>query len=244
MSYNNDFAPQNQPQNGRKEAFAAAKATVEIKKMPENEKDTQPDEATVDENKDDNTEKSQIDKDTESVMDDLDNDKGNDKKQTKQLKEENKKLTRENTEIKGKLDKAEKDLNETTDKYMRVCAEYDNFRKRSQKEREGIYADAYSDALKEVLPVIDNLERAAQYNEAEKLAEGLGLILRSTKDMLSKLGVEEFGTAGDKFDPTLHNAVMHVEDDEHGEDEIVDVFQKGYKKGDKIIRHAMVKVAN
>ena len=177
-------------------------------------------------------------------MEDLDTDKGNDKKQTKQLKEENKKLTRENTEIRGKLDKAEKDLNETTDKYMRVCAEYDNFRKRSQKEREGIYADAYSDALKEVLPVIDNLERAAQYNEAEKLAEGLGLIFKSTKDMLSKLGVEEFGAAGDKFDPQLHNAVMHVEDDEHGEDEIVDVFQKGYRKGDKIIRHAMVKVAN
>ena len=199
--------------------------------MPENEKENQPGAAPVEEdntNKEETTE-SGIDKDTESVMDEIDEGKGCDKKQTKQLKEENKKLTRENTEIRGKLDKAEKDLNETTDKYMRVCAEYDNFRKRSQKEREGIYADAYSDALKEVLPVIDNLERAAQYNETEKLAEGLGLI---------------FGAAGDKFDPQLHNAVMHVEDDEHGEDEIVDVFQKGYRKGDKIIRHAMVKVAN
>ena len=188
---------------------------------------------------------SEIDEKTESVMNDLSKkDKKEAVKEVKQLTEENRKLNVKLTETTEELEKTKAELAGLNDKYLRVCAEYDNFRKRSQKEREGIYADAYSDALKEVLPVIDNLERAAQYNETEKLAEGLGLIFKSTKDMLSKLGVEEFGAAGDKFDPQLHNAVMHVEDDEHGEDEIVDVFQKGYRKGDKIIRHAMVKVAN
>lgn len=166
------------------------------------------------------------------------------KEENRQLKEESRKLAAKSAELEGKLSKAEKELSETTDKYMRVCAEYDNFRKRSQKEREGIYADAYADALKEILPIFDNLERASQYTEPEKLTDGMNLIWKSAKDMLGKLGIDEFGAAGDKFDPLIHNAVMHVEDDEHGEDEIVDVFQKGYKKGDKVIRHAMVKVAN
>ncbi|MBQ8510665.1 MAG: nucleotide exchange factor GrpE [Clostridia bacterium] len=166
------------------------------------------------------------------------------KREEKQLKDENKQLTAKLAEATAALDKAKAELTETTDKYMRVCAEYDNFRKRSAKEREGIFADAYSDALKEILPVIDNLERAANYTEPDKLVDGLQLIFKGAGDMLAKLGVEAFGEAGDKFDPNIHNAVMHVEDEAIEEETVVEVFQKGYKKGDRIIRHAMVKVAN
>ena len=135
-------------------------------------------------------------------------------------------------------------LAEEHDNFLRLAAEYDNFRKRTQKERDGIFTDAYSDALKEILPIFDNLERAALYTEPDKLTEGLELIFKSAKDMLTKLGVEEFGAVGEKFDPNIHNAVMHIEDESVGEEEIIEVFQKGYKRGDKIIRHAMVKVAN
>lgn len=139
---------------------------------------------------------------------------------------------------------------------MRMMAEYDNFRKRAAKEREGVYADAYSDLLKQILPVLDNLERAeaackptdADGNAAEadvsKISEGISLTLKSFRDVLAKIGVEEIDAQGKPFDPSLHNAVMHVESDEHDEGTVVDVFQKGYKKGDKVIRYAMVKVAN
>ena len=185
---------------------------------------------------------SEIDKASESVMNELS--KKDKKREDKQLREENRKLTAKNKELGDSLEKAQKEHDELQDKYLRVCAEYDNFRKRTQKERDGIFTDAYSDALKEILPIFDNLERAALYTEPDKLTEGLELIFKSAKEMLSKLGVEEFGAVGDKFDPTIHNAVMHIDDDSVGEDEIIEVFQKGYKRGEKIIRHAMVKVAN
>lgn len=180
---------------------------------------------------------SEIDKASESVMNEL-------SKKDKKLREENRKLTAKNKELGDSLEKAQKEHDELQDKYLRVCAEYDNFRKRTQKERDGIFTDAYSDALKEILPIFDNLERAALYTEPDKLTEGLELIFKSAKEMLTKLGVEEFGAVGEKFDPNIHNAVMHVEDESVGEEEIIEVFQKGYKRGDKIIRHAMVKVAN
>lgn len=166
------------------------------------------------------------------------------KRELKQLREENKQLTAKLADASASLEKKTAELAETTDKYLRICAEYDNFRKRSQKEREGIFTDAYADALKEILPVIDNLERAAQFTETDKLSDGIALIFKSASDMLTKLGVEAFGAAGETFDPLIHNAVMHIEDDSLGESVITDVFQKGYKKGDRIIRHAMVKVAN
>ena len=185
---------------------------------------------------------SEIDKASESVMNELS--KKDKKREDKQLREENRKLTAKNKELGDSLEKAQKEHDELQDKYLRVCAEYDNFRKRTQKERDGIFTDAYSDALKEILPIFDNLERAALYTEPDKLTEGLELIFKSAKEMLSKLGVEEFGAVGDKFDPNIHNAVMHIEDESVGEEEIIEVFQKGYKRGDKIIRHAMVKVAN
>ena len=185
---------------------------------------------------------SEIDKASESVMNELS--KKDKKREDKQLREENRKLTAKNKELGDSLEKAQKEHDELQDKYLRVCAEYDNFRKRTQKERDGIFTDAYSDALKEMLPIFDNLERAALYTEPDKLTEGLELIFKSAKEMLTKLGVEEFGAVGEKFDPNIHNAVMHVEDESVGEEEIIEVFQKGYKRGDKIIRHAMVKVAN
>ena len=185
---------------------------------------------------------SKIDQAAESVMNELS--KKDKKREDKQLREENRKLTAKNKELGDSIEKMRKEHDELQDKYLRVCAEYDNFRKRTQKERDGIFTDAYSDALKEILPIFDNLERAALYTEPDKLTEGLSLIWKSAKDTLTKLGVEEFGAVGEKFDPTIHNAVMHIDDESVGEDEIIEVFQKGYKRGEKIIRHAMVKVAN
>lgn len=170
---------------------------------------------------------SEIDKASESVMNELS--KKDKKREDKQLREENRKLTAKNKELGDSLEKAQKEHDELQDKYLRVCAEYDNFRKRTQKERDGIFTDAYSDALKEILPIFDNLERAALYTEPDKLTEGLELIFKSAKEMLSKLGVEEFGAVGDKFDPNIHNAVMHIDDDSVGEDQIIEVFQKDTK---------------
>ena len=142
------------------------------------------------------------------------------------------------------LEEKEAQISELNDKYLRLAAEYDNFRRRSAKEREGIYGDAYADAMAAIMPVIDNLERAAMYSDAEKVRAGLELTFKSFSDTLDKLGIVAFGEAGETFDPNLHNAVMHIEDEEKGEGESVEVFQKGYKRGDKVIRYAMVKVAN
>ena len=148
--------------------------------------------------------------------------------------------------LEGELEKKEKELAEANDKYMRLFAEYDNFRKRSAKEKEGIYADAYIDALAQILPVLDNLERAAAFEgaDAESLKKGLELTLRSFAETLSKMGVSEIEAAGKTFDPNLHNAVMHIDDENYGESEVVEVFAKGYVRGDKVLRHSMVKVAN
>lgn len=161
-------------------------------------------------------------------------------------KKDVKKLRAELAEVQKKLEAAEAEAAETKDKYLRTLAEYDNFRKRSAKEREGIYADATADSVKGLLPLLDNLKQAQQYADGDpaKVAEGVKMILSSVPDILGKMGVTEFGQAGETFDPAIHNAVMHVEDEEHGEGEILEVFQSGYRMGDKIIRYAMVRVAN
>ena len=166
------------------------------------------------------------------------------KKTDKSDKKKTKELEKKLADCQQALDSKTQECAETSDKYLRMMAEYDNFRKRSAKEKEGIYADAYADALKSILPVIDNLEKAAQYNDAEKVLKGVEMILKSASDALTKMGVTSFGEKGDQFDPNRHNAVMHVEDENLSEGEIVDVFQKGYAKGDKILRYAMVTVAN
>ena len=147
-------------------------------------------------------------------------------------------------ELEKALEEKEKALAEQNDKYMRMMAEYDNFRKRSAKEKEGTYADAYADALKSILPIIDNLERAVGVSDAEGVLKGLEMTLKGAAEALEKMGIESFGAEGDAFDPNMHNAVMMVDSEERKEGEIVNVFQKGYKKGDKIIRYAMVTVAN
>lgn len=131
------------------------------------------------------------------------------------------------------------------DKYLRLYAEYDNYRKRSQKEKDNLYGDIKADVLSKFLPVYDNLERAlAQPTEDEAYRRGVAMIMAQFKATMEKLGVTEIESLGQKFDPNLHNAIMHVDDEEKGENEIVEVFQQGFKVGDKVIRFAMVKVAN
>lgn len=150
-------------------------------------------------------------------------------------------------ELESELEKSKLSLAEANDKYVRLYAEYDNFRKRSQKEKEGTYTDAYIDALTPILPILDNLERAAQYgsDDAESpLAKGLELTLKSFAQTLEKMGVSEIPALGEKFDPNVHNAVMHVDDETFGENEVIEVLMKGYIKGDKVLRYSMVKVAN
>ena len=130
-----------------------------------------------------------------------------------------------------------------TDRYLRMMAEYDNFRKRAANEKDGIYSNACADVLKEILPVIDALEMAVKFGgEGEQILKGVEMTIAKFKEALDKLGVTEIEAK--TFDPNFHNAVMHVEDENFKENEIAEVFQKGYKKGDKIIRYAMVKVAN
>jgi molecular chaperone GrpE len=154
-----------------------------------------------------------------------------------ELQASNKKLEEDKTRL-------ENEANAYKDKLLRLNAEYDNYRKRTAKEKEGIYTDACEDVLKNMFLVLDNLERAASVNgNAEDIKKGIEMTIRQFKDSLEKLLVKEIPTA-EGFDPNLHNAVMHVEDSSFGEKEIVEVFQKGYQRGDKVLRHSIVKVAN
>ena len=144
-----------------------------------------------------------------------------------------------------KIEALEKEQAVLNDRYLRLCAEYDNFRKRSQKEKDALYGDIKANTVSAFLPVYDNLERALkQGTEDEAYRKGVEMIMTQFCSTLEKLGVTPIECLGEKFDPTLHNAVMHVDDEEKGENEIVEVFQKGFKLGDKVIRFAMVKVAN
>lgn len=162
--------------------------------------------------------------------------------ESKADKKKLKKAEAEIAELQKKLEAAEARYAEEEDKYMRMMAEYDNFRKRSVKEKEGVYADAYADCIANILPILDNLERASQSDNLDGVKTGLELTVKAFDHAMNQMGVTEIETK--TFDPNLHNAVMHVEDETLGESEIVEVFQKGYAKGDKVIRYAMVKVAN
>ena len=148
-------------------------------------------------------------------------------------------------------DDAASELAEMKDRYMRLLAEYDNFRRRTQKEKENIYSDAVAEVVKEWLPLVDDIERAVASSEnmdadsVEKVAEGIRLIGKQVGNVLGKLGVEEIASeAGTEFDPNLHEAVMHIEDDSLGEQQIAQVFQKGYSCKGRVIRHSVVQVAN
>ena len=147
-------------------------------------------------------------------------------------------------ELLEKIAALEAEIKEKDDKHLRMAAEYDNFRRRSREEMTHSYSAAVADTVAELLPIIDNLERASLYDDGEKVKEGLAMTLKSAEAAFAKLGVEAVGKVGDTFDPNFHNAVLHDEDETRGEGEIVDIFQKGYKKGDKIIRFAMVKTVN
>lgn len=161
--------------------------------------------------------------------------------------EENQKESRqeeEKTELQAALEQIEslkEQAAQQEEKYKRVLAEYDNFRKRSQKERDGYYSDALCGALASFLPVLDNLERAALQPQAD---EGVKLILKQFMDILEKYGVKACGQEGEVFDPNMHNAVMHIEDDSLEENVVAEVLQKGYALGERLIRPAMVKTAN
>ena len=149
-------------------------------------------------------------------------------------------------QLQEQLDAMKKDLDAQKDQYLRLAAEYDNFRKRSQREREAAFNDSKAAVLTEILPVIDNFERASQNKEAgyEDFQKGIDMTFQQLMEIMKKLGVEAFGDAGDPFDPNIHNAVMHVEDEALDENVVTDVFSKGYQLGDRVLRHAMVKVAN
>lgn len=165
-------------------------------------------------------------------------------KENKAEKKKAKKLEAEIAELNKKLEAKDAEIKELNDKYTRMYAEYDNFRKRSAKERDGIYSDAYADAITSLLPILDNIERAVGFTDADAVLKGVQMILKGANEAFDKMGVKSFGQKGDEFDPNRHNAVMHIEDESLGENVIAEVFQKGYIKGDKVIRYAMVQVAN
>ena len=177
-----------------------------------------------------NLDNEEVEQKTEEVKEEAKKDKKSSKKEVDALKKE--------------VETLKADLAEQNDKYLRIVAEYDNYRKRVQKEKEGIYGDAYVDAVKEILPILDNMERAVAFADSGNLAEGVTMTLNMFKDIFTKMGVEEIPSENVEFDPNIHNAVMHVEDENLGENMVAETFSKGYKKGDKIIRYAMVKVAN
>ena len=160
----------------------------------------------------------------------------------KNEKKKLKKAEAELNELKKELEAKKAECEAANDKYLRMMAEYDNFRKRSAKEKESVYADAYGDCISNLLPVLDNLERARKFDNLDAVRKGLDMTVKAFDAALEKMGITEVETK--TFDPNLHNAVMHIEDDQYGESELVEVLQKGYRKGDKIIRYAMVKVAN
>ena len=143
------------------------------------------------------------------------------------------------------LEKLKAALAEQEDKFLRLAAEYDNFRKRSQREKSTAWADAQAEAVMAFLPVYDNLERALKQETADKAyAKGVQMTMAQFKSVLEKLGMEEIPAVGEPFDPALHNAIMHVEDKELGKNIIAEAFQTGFRLGGKVIRVSMVKVAN
>ena len=170
---------------------------------------------------------------TEEVAEEVneaENNEENDLALVKKLKEENDKLSKEVEAFKDRL--------------LRITAEYENFRKRTAKEKEGIYADACADVLKEVIPTVDNLERALVVDgSVEDLKKGIEMTIKGFQTSLEKLGVEEISVE-EGFDPNMHQAVMHIQDENYDKNVVAEVFLKGYKKGDKVIRYSMVKVAN
>ena len=167
------------------------------------------------------------------------------KKKEEEIKEEvTEEITPEVTETEPE-NEFEKKYNDVNEKYMRTLAEYDNYRKRTIKEKESIYPEAKAVVIEKFLPVMDNFQRAIDSAEnKDGFYEGVVMLKKQMDDVLISLGVEEIKSVGEEFNPEFHNAVMHIDDEEQGENVIVEEFQKGYKIGERVIRHSMVKVAN
>lgn len=164
-------------------------------------------------------------------------------KESRAAKEEK---SRKKDKSEEELEKLKRELADEKDKYLRILAEYDNYRKRSQKERENVYADARGDTVEKLLPVYDNLARAlGQATTDEAYYKGVEMIMTQFKEIMANVGVSEIeAVPGTAFDPTVHNAVMHVEDENLGESVVVEEFQRGFRLGDKVLRCSVVKVAN
>lgn len=150
------------------------------------------------------------------------------------------------SELEQNIQKKDEEITELNDKYMRLVAEYDNYKKRTVKEKEALYTSSVCDIVKELLPVVDNLERAMNSFEDKESEhyKGFEMVLRQTNEIFTKIGVEEIKAEGETFNPDLHNAVMHIDDENFGENVVAEQFQKGYTYKDKVIRYSMVKVAN
>lgn len=172
----------------------------------------------------------------------------NTKKSDKKDKKVQKALEKQLAEALKAADEAQKEKDAVNDTYLRMMAEYDNFRKRVQKEKETIFTDGLADAVEKLLPVLDNLDRAVaievKSDEAKAVLDGVYKVLDQAKEIFGKMGVTEIPAKGERFDPELHHAVMHEEDPDSDESIVSEVFMKGYKMGDKVIRYSMVKVVN
>ena len=157
-------------------------------------------------------------------------------------------MQKELDSVKSELDEKKKQCAEYLDKLQRTAAEFDNYKKRSVKEKEALYVDAVSDVMGAFIPVMDNVERALQAlpedGSAQCLKDGVEMVFKQFSEAMKSIGVEEIKATDEQFDPMVHNAVMHVEDEALGHNTVVEEFQKGYKYKDKVIRHSMVKVAN
>lgn len=168
------------------------------------------------------------------------------KAETKEEQISAEELKKQLEESQAKLKETEDELAKQKDIFLRTVAEYDNYRKRTAREKEATYTDATADTVQEFLSVEDNLERALEQKECsvDDLRKGVEMVQKQMQAALTKLGVAEMGKEGEPFDPSLHSAVAHIDDESLGENTIAKVFQKGYKIGDKVIRHAMVQAAN
>ena len=167
------------------------------------------------------------------------------KPQTEQKSEEKTAKKEKKSKKEAELEKLKAELDKKNDILLRTAAEFDNYKKRTEREKSGVAEYARAGIIKQLLPILDNIDRAAQADrESPDYIKGIELIIKQFEGLSEKLGIEEIAKQGDAFDPNLHEAVMHIEDENLGENVIAEVLQKGYKTGDTIIRHAMVKVAN
>ena len=185
--------------------------------------------------------KEKMQEQTEETVENTEVKEENNAEETVETVEENKEPTMEE-----KLEEAQKQAKDTLVKYIRQLAEFENFRKRSNSEKTAMYSNGVRDTVEKLLPVIDNFERAVEAadDKEDPMYKGVEMILKQFMEILENLGVKEIPSKGEPFDPNVHSAVMHIDDESCDENVVVEVFQKGYTLGDKVIRPSMVKVAN